>query len=417
MDVKSPVEIFQHGDKCYVWKAEDVLRLRRDFHVYGSLVGGVSQFKNQNNVHGLPLQLSSEETSLLLLKGWGEFKSSPFLGTNKQHARLPSAQSQPVSKIFKTLGKRTYQKLYHDQSMQEYYAYYDAIGAYSLVSADQTAERMSSVAAAPMLHFIQEGLKAIHKGSAGGSLHVDSNRSNAGIPAHHAGADQNLGAKQPSPPASADRLGQLTTTPSLEGSSNAEPWVQALAQGSHFSLPITADETSSAGTFQADPSSSCWSFPSNQDELIRLLVFCDLHEKGYTLSGGAKFGADLLAYPGHPSDYHAQFTVRPMCPETSINPMLLKSASRGSHAARKHLLMATVPNLSHSVAAEMLSSILLEDDQFLSAHSNSKSVTIHIKSSFGSRLQSLMTKLRSCAMLNVSYLSIGPETGFGGTKK
>ena len=51
----------------------------------------------------------------------------------------------------------------------------------------------------------------------------------------------------------------------------------------------------------------------------------DAHDcQRYTLSGGAKFGADLLAYPGDPSEFHAQFTVRPVLPDVPINPILLK---------------------------------------------------------------------------------------------
>ena len=40
--------------------------------------------------------------------------------------------------------------------------------------------------------------------------------------------------------------------------------------------------------------------------------------------------------------FHAQFTVHPMnCKQTIAAPLLLGNA-RGSHAARKHLLLATV---------------------------------------------------------------------------
>lgn len=60
------------------------------------------------------------------------------------------------------------------------------------------------------------------------------------------------------------------------------------------------------------------------------------------MTGGAKFGADMLAYPGDPSLYHAQFTVRMVQHDAPLNPMLLKATARGSHAARKHSLLATI---------------------------------------------------------------------------
>jgi len=59
------------------------------------------------------------------------------------------------------------------------------------------------------------------------------------------------------------------------------------------------------------------------------------------MSSGPKFGADLLAYPGDPSLFHAQFTVRVVPPGQPICPTALKAAVRGSHAARKHLLLAS----------------------------------------------------------------------------
>lgn len=84
------------------------------------------------------------------------------------------------------------------------------------------------------------------------------------------------------------------------------------------------------------------------------------------MTGGIKFGADLMAYPGDPSLYHAQFCVRPVpsgapCSATTtttagpgagqgtgpgtdraaaLNPMVLKAVARGAHAARKHLMLA-----------------------------------------------------------------------------
>ncbi len=88
----------------------------------------------------------------------------------------------------------------------------------------------------------------------------------------------------------------------------------------------------------------------------------------FTLTDGAKFGGDYLAYPGDPFVYHAQFVVRVLPPSVgpaaqqaaggsgdapppppspsllppgAIRPTLLKAWARGVHGARKHLLLAT----------------------------------------------------------------------------
>jgi tRNA-splicing endonuclease subunit Sen34 len=41
-----------------------------------------------------------------------------------------------------------------------------------------------------------------------------------------------------------------------------------------------------------------WSFPTNPLEHARCGVFRDLHEKGYFIGGGIKFGGQYLVYPG-----------------------------------------------------------------------------------------------------------------------
>lgn len=51
----------------------------------------------------------------------------------------------------------------------------------------------------------------------------------------------------------------------------------------------------------------------------------------YRLTGGSKFGADYLVYPGDPTLYHAQFCVRLMPYRQPITPSMMASATRGSH--------------------------------------------------------------------------------------
>ncbi|GFR44275.1 hypothetical protein Agub_g5480, partial [Astrephomene gubernaculifera] len=120
-----------------------------------------------------------------------------------------------------------------------------------------------------------------------------------------------------------------------------------------------------------------WTYPNTEYERLRFAVFCDLHRQGFVMTGGIKFGADMLAYPGDPSLYHAQFTVRPLLPGEALNPMLLKAVARGSHAARKHVLLA----------------FYAEGEAALG-----KSVWL---SPLGSQLP------------RIKYLSLAPEAGFG----
>jgi tRNA splicing endonuclease len=48
--------------------------------------------------------------------------------------------------------------------------------------------------------------------------------------------------------------------------------------------------------------------------------------------------------------YHAQFTVRVLRWEEALLPLQLQSWGRGAHAARKHLLLASVDPVSARLA-------------------------------------------------------------------
>jgi tRNA-splicing endonuclease subunit Sen34 len=43
-----------------------------------------------------------------------------------------------------------------------------------------------------------------------------------------------------------------------------------------------------------------WQYPATSAENLRYRTFKDLWEKGHYLTGGQKFGADFLVYPGMP---------------------------------------------------------------------------------------------------------------------
>jgi len=60
------------------------------------------------------------------------------------------------------------------------------------------------------------------------------------------------------------------------------------------------------------------------------------------MTSGAKFGGDYLAYPGDPLLYHAQFTVRCVRHDAAQHPLALAAATRMAHAARKHVVLASV---------------------------------------------------------------------------
>ncbi|XP_014781421.1 tRNA-splicing endonuclease subunit Sen34 isoform X2 [Octopus bimaculoides] len=63
------IKIYVDGDVGLVWNNEDVMLLRKQHRIVGTLVGALPRAPCQNNLLGLPLQLSPEEVSVLLEKG------------------------------------------------------------------------------------------------------------------------------------------------------------------------------------------------------------------------------------------------------------------------------------------------------------------------------------------------------------
>lgn len=254
----------------------DAFWLRDSCGIVGAMVGGVATFKQQNAVHGLPLQLSPEEVTLAIEKGWVTLEA-PVMDDSLRVRNLQDAST----------------------------------------------------------------LRQKKRKTRGGYRHDDSDSEDDDE--HHA-VDVN----------------------DVDGNAEAAPtaWQYALANGTALEIPLTPndalaaerpvgtadqveerteDVNSIANQRQTSPEATVsWSFPCTTEERHRYIVFKDLHARGFRLTGGSKFGADYLVYPGDPTVYHAQLCVRLAPPETPILPALLAAACRGSFQARKHLLMASV---------------------------------------------------------------------------
>ena len=142
---------------------------------------------------------------------------------------------------------------------------------------------------------------------------------------------------------------RLKKTQSLE---NAEPWTAILqTPNARVDTPYVSERD---GVF-FETKTSLWSFPRTDAQRRRCAVFAHMHARGVTLTSGAKFGAEYLAYPGDPAAYHASFTVRVMdgddddvCKNEdqdeddarAVSLLSLVAATRMSHGARKHCVLA-----------------------------------------------------------------------------
>ncbi|CAN8070924.1 unnamed protein product [Agarophyton chilense] len=74
----------------------------------------------------------------------------------------------------------------------------------------------------------------------------------------------------------------------------------------------------------------------------RLAVLEDLHERGYFVSCGAKFGADVLAYAGPPHIFHAALAVVVLSGAQRVDARAIVAMGRLGDATRKRAVAAFV---------------------------------------------------------------------------
>lgn len=147
---------------------------------------------------------------------------------------------------------------------------------------------------------------------------------------------------------------------------NAEPWTAVLrTPNKRVDTPYVHERDGEVCDGGNQTKESLWSFPRTDSQRRRCAVFAHMHARGVTLTSGAKFGAEYLAYPGDPAAYHAAFTVRVMDGDDDddlqkqkkrksesddeeeerddarfVSLLSLVAATRMSHGARKHCVLA-----------------------------------------------------------------------------
>jgi tRNA-splicing endonuclease subunit Sen34 len=89
----------------------------------------------------------------------------------------------------------------------------------------------------------------------------------------------------------------------VPAASSVLPWYPSSDKRSAFAAasPVTASllqHQYEYKTLESAKQAGLWVYPSTQAERARCAVFRDLHEKGYWMGGGMKFGGDWLVYPG-----------------------------------------------------------------------------------------------------------------------
>jgi len=129
-----------------------------------------------------------------------------------------------------------------------------------------------------------------------------------------------------------------------EGALNKEDYVEReLAKITKLPLKMSQLHLSDPWLKESDYIPFNFPLPKTYKDKLKFLVFEDFHKRRqYWISPGIKFGGDFLAYPGDPSEYHAEFII--ICPDqsTALNEACFASQCRLAHTVRKTLLIAEI---------------------------------------------------------------------------
>lgn len=262
-DAARKIPIFIDLERGYVWDAGDALQLRLEHLIIGGMVGSIPDFKQQNEFLGPPLELSTEEVTLLLEKG--------------------------VAQAFATANPA---RLSHSR------------GAH-FVGAQCTPHNSDR-------HVRKDGLS--HAAAIGGCSGVAGPADDGREHAYDTDDDASL----------ADEWVPIRATAPL--------WLQRLNAGEDIEVAEARDVAQCHRVH--------WSKPQSREGQQVYAVFRDLHNRGFAMTNGLKFGGHFLVYPGDPFLYHSHFSVRVVLNDEAVWPEVLTAACRAATGAKKKLLLA-----------------------------------------------------------------------------
>lgn len=282
-------------------------RLRESCRLVGAMVGALAGFRQQDAVHGLPLQLSADEITLAVERG--AHVGGGHSGFSRSRSRSPA-------------------------------------GWVTLTSAappEPPDEKPPAVVVAP------KSISGGKKAKTSVSWNSLALRKSTAAAIESADLARGAGRELEEKPWKARSAGHVFALATL----TLPPPLQKLASADGKVLVAVTTAAPCAGKaakpLQPPP---VWTHPATAAEALRYRVFLDLHERGcgcdsvslaaeadpatrrYTMTSGAKFGGDYLAYPGDPVLYHAQYTVRCVHHDAPQHPLALAAATRMAHAAR-----------------------------------------------------------------------------------
>ena len=381
------ISLFACYGKVYAWDVDDVIKMRSQYRIVGSLIGSLPRKPRQNNAFSLPLLLSREETTLLLAKGFArifymprnlpkpsdglvgkfnELRKESVIKQNEQFKKMQEEKRMELADVIADGKKRKREKLASSSAKK---------------SQDQRNENQFNFTCNESNVFERNDEEKEKSQRKSGEVTVDHEDTNlAKKLKSEESNNESFEAKETSEKRDliqsndyCKKIRNENVKESFEGSC-----VKSITKEANETIPTNANavqgklvnETGLQTTNDSDTStkglnSVCdmgivihiptvmpqrllsfkladWTYPQTSCEKLRYQVFVDLWEKGYYLTSGVNFGGDFLAYPGDPIRYHSFFIVIIVPWGKKITPFEIISAGRLGASVKKTALLCSV---------------------------------------------------------------------------
>lgn len=261
-------------------------RARTEHHICGLLTGTLPLIPQQNVFLGLPLRLLAEEVVYLLRKGVAvlidETRAYMSPTADERETFLEQEKQQIQAQKERTLQQQDEQRRFIESKLQT-----EEVGALERRRARQAAKK------SPIPN------------------EVLSNDASKRTPYVHY------------------TLGESVSIPGYVPCTQA--MLSDMPAGAQVNAYMTLKEAMQAGV---------WTYPLTLEQRARCAVYEDLHEQGYFLSTGLRFGGDFVVYPGDPLRYHSHFTATILAtPEQAVPAFhIIASGRLGTAVKKSHLL-------------------------------------------------------------------------------
>ena len=390
-DRENLISLFACYGKVYAWDVDDVIKIRSQYRIVGSLIGSLPRKPRQNNAFSLPLLLSREETTLLLDKGFArifhmprnlpkpsdelvekfnELRKESVIKQNEQFKKMQEEKRKELADVIADGKKRKREKLASGGAKK---------------STDQSNENQLNFTCNESNLFERNDEEKEKSKRKSGEVTVDHEDTN--LTKKLKGEEMNnesFEVKETSEKKdliqsndyckkisneNVKEIYKASCSNSIRKEANETNLTNANAdQGNHGNelanetgLQTTNDSdtitkglnsVSDMGILIHIPSVmpqklpsfplADWTYPQTSREKLHYQVFVDLWERGYYLTSGVNFGGDFLAYPGDPIRYHSFFIVIIVPWGKKITPFEIISAGRLGASVKKTALLCSV---------------------------------------------------------------------------